>query len=264
MHSSLQKYIVLSMVAMALLGCNRVPDNIIQPDEMAELMADIHTAESVVEMNYGSYSTDSDRRALKQAVLEKYGYTQADLDTSFMWYGAHLDKYMDIYEDVEEILQHRLDKNQALEAAQASLSVSGDSVDVWVQPRRYVYSSRLANKYMTFKLEGDSNCVKGDSYTWRAKFFNNQNAVRWGIVANYSDGSIEVLNDQFSGNGWQQITFHTDSMRRAIEVSGYLELNSPKNSTAMYIDSVQLVRNRLNRQLYNQRYRQKQYDLSKK
>jgi hypothetical protein len=262
--NSSKKHMTLLLSALAIISCNRVPDNIIQPDEMAELMADIHTAESVVEMNYSTYPNDSAREELKRAILEKHGITQADLDTSFMWYGAHLDKYMNIYDDVVEILQRRLDKNQALEAAQASLSVSGDSVDVWAQPRRYIYTDRLASRYMTFKLDADTNWVSGDSYTWRAKFFNNQNTARWGVVANYADGSIEVLNEQFSGDGWQQLRFQTDSTRKALGVRGYIELTAPRNATSMYVDSVQLVRNRLNSQNYNQRYRQRLYDFSKK
>lgn len=252
------------MVAIAMLSCNRVPDNIIQPDEMADLLADIHTAESVVEMNYGSYATEDSRRALKHAILDKHGITQADLDTSFMWYGGHLDKYMAVYDNTTEILQSRLDKNQALEAEQASLSVSGDSVDVWSQPRRYVCSVRSATKYLTFKLSADKNWSKGDSYTWRAKFFNNKSTVRWGIVAEYDDGTTEVLNDQFSSTGWQQVTFYTDSTRTAKAVRGYLEIDPRSNTTAMYLDSVQLVRNRLNSRRYSQRYRQKSFDFSNK
>jgi hypothetical protein len=264
LNNSIKTHITLALSAVALMACNKVPDNVIQPDEMAELMADIHTAESVVEMNYGSYATDSAREELKQAILQKHGVTQADLDTSFMWYGSHLDKYMDIYDEVNEILQRRLDHNQALETAQASLSVSGDSVDVWAMPRRYIYTDRLPAKYMTFKLEADTNWVSGDSYTWRVKLFNSVNTAKWGIVASYADGSVEVLNEQFSGSGWQQLKFQTDSTRKAVGVRGYLELTAPSNATATYVDSVQLVRNRLNSQTYNQRYRQRLYDLSKK
>jgi hypothetical protein len=241
-----------------------VPDNVIQPDEMAELLADIHTGESVVEMNYGRYGTEESRRELKQAILEKHGVTQADLDTSFMWYGAHLDKYMAVYDNTAEILQSRLDKNQALEAEQASLSVSGDSVDVWSQPRRYVFTPRSATRYMTFKLSSDKNWNKGDSYTWRAKFFNNDRETRWGVVVEYEDGTTEVLNDQFSSTGWQQITFYTDSTRKATNVRGYLKIQSQNNATATYIDSVQLVRNLINRERYSQRYRQRSFDFSRK
>lgn len=83
--NSSKKHITLLLSALAIISCNRVPDNIIQPDEMAELMADIHTAESVVEMNYSTYPNDSAREELKRAILEKHGITQADLDTSFIF-----------------------------------------------------------------------------------------------------------------------------------------------------------------------------------
>ncbi len=53
----------------------------IPDDEMAELMADIHTAESVVDTERRVFATDSMRRLLKQSVLARYGYTMADFDS---------------------------------------------------------------------------------------------------------------------------------------------------------------------------------------
>lgn len=255
--------LVVCVTGVALLvACTRVPDNVIAPDRMADLLADLHTAESVVELNFGEYAADSTRKALKQAVLKRHEVTQQQLDTSFVWYGAHLDKYMDVYDDVAEILQQRLDRNDALQSEQASLSISGDSVDVWTSPRQMLISPRRPSEFITFQIKADANSQPGDSYAWRAKLFNYQPRSRWGITAHYTDGSFEVLDNPVSGEGWHTMTFHTDSTRTLSQLQGYMRLTLPTNQSAVYVDSIELVRRRLDPQMYVQRYRQRRYDLN--
>lgn len=253
------KYTVLALITIVFVGCNGVPSYVIQPDDMAELVADLHTGDAVVELNYQYYATDSSRRALKQAILHKHGITQEQLDTSYMWYGAHLKEYQQVYYDAEAILQERLDHSNAIAIENARMSVSGDSVDVWQQSKTLRYGNNSARSFVTFNLKGDKNTKPGDSYTWRAKFFNLTGVAYWNIIADYADGTTETLNGQFSGDGWQSLTFFADSTRNIKNVYGSLEL-SPSFEGDLYIDSIQLVRNRLNPQMYVQRYRQRLYD----
>lgn len=249
-------------MAVALLtlavGCNRVPDHVISPDTMAPLMADLSVAESVVEMNYSKYSSDSSRKALKQAVLARYDVNEDKLDTSLVWYGSHLDIFMDICDDANDILQDRIDHNDAVASATASASVSGDSVDVWAQARQYRIDERSAGKVLTFRLKSDNNTQSGDIYTWRAKIFNmGQARGRWGIVAEYTDGVTELLDHDLGGEDWHQLTFYTDSTRTITRIYGYMRF--PEKSTAQYIDSIELIRKRLNSREYVQRYKQRSY-----
>lgn len=60
---------LLSIIAVALLAvaCSKTPKGIIPPEEMAQLMADIHTAEAVIELNRGEYRSDSLKQAFKQS-----------------------------------------------------------------------------------------------------------------------------------------------------------------------------------------------------
>lgn len=247
-----------SIVLFVISACSRVPGDVIKPDDMSALLADIHTADAVVESNYNIYSSDSARQALKQAVFDKHGVTADDVDTSMMWYGAHLEQYMKVYEKTEEILKDRLDKSTAVASVGSSMSVSGDSVDIWQNSHRYDLNTKSASQFLTFNIKADQNNKPGDMYTWRAKFHNNHKQVFWGIAADYADGSTEVLDAQFGSDGWQTLTFYSDSTRVLKELYGYMRMDGPERQS-VYIDSLQLVRNRLNPQRYMQRYRQRHY-----
>lgn len=238
-----------------------MPDNVIEPDKMSELLADMQTGEAVVESNSSKYVTLSSRQALKQSILKRHGVNSQMLDTSLMWYGRHIDLYDEVYEETEKILQRRLDNSTAVISAQSALSVSGDSVDVWSRSRRMSIGATSPSKIVTFNITSDSNNKLGDTYTWRGKFFNSTEPVRWGIVANYADGTKETLMSRATGDGWQQIAFMTDSTKTLTDISGYMILNPPARRGDIFIDSIQLVRNRLNARTYMQRYRQRTYRL---
>lgn len=250
-------------VALSMFSCRRTPKGVLDVDDMAELMADIHIGESVVDNEYQKYDNDSSRKALKQAILMRHGVTQAQLDTSFAWYGHNLDKYIEVYERTTEILQKRLDKAGAVGGSVDGAAVAGDSVDVWTGARRFEIGPHTPSDIIAFSLKRDANWQNGDSYTWRVKLHNMPATAVWSINAEYSDGSTEVLSTMFAGEGWHELTFFADSTRQATRVYGDLVLN-PGPGRRVYADSVELIRNRLSPSLYMQRYRQRLYDLRKK
>lgn len=87
--------ILLSLLIFA--GCDSTPDYVIPPKKMAELMADIHTGEAVVESNNRSFPNDSVKKTFMQSIYLKHGVTSQEVDTSLYWYGHNLNKYMDVY-----------------------------------------------------------------------------------------------------------------------------------------------------------------------
>lgn len=243
---------------LVLTACKGVPDHVIAPDDMAALMADIHTAEAAIDMNFRDYASDSSRKVVKQAVLERHNVTQEQMDTSLVWYGAHLTKYMDVYDRAEEILQERIDKNSAVAARLASLSVSGDSVDVWNDSRRYMFTPRSSAHALTFNFQADQNWQPGDTYVWRAKYLSDPGQSQWGIATEYTDGTVEVNATFFRNTGWQELAFVTDSTRTAKKIYGYI-FTDVDRTRPVIIDSVQMIRKRLNPAEYQRRYRQRHY-----
>ncbi len=139
-----------------------------------------------------------------------------------------------------------------------SLSVVGDSVDLWGGARFLAVSALSATKYVTFNIEADENSEQGDRYTWRGKFVNNISKTRWGIAATYSDGTVEVLDAEADKDGWNEIEFVSDSTLHPEKIYGYMEVQSRPGMTT-WIDSIQLVRNRKNPASYRHRYSLRTY-----
>lgn len=236
----------ISLVALAaiIVACNRVPDEVIQPEEMAQLMADIRVADAVISVNSSDYHTPLSRQALKKAVFERHNVTQAQFDSSLVWYGHNVGKYQEVTDRSIEILDDRL-KQAGSAATQAALSVAGDSVDVWDRPRAYLFDDKSPSKFLTFELEPDRNWADGDVYTWHIRFSVAPASAQWVITAEYDDGAIEIsqAHIQVANNGRQQITLFTDSTRRATHISGWLEIETD-NPRPTVVDSIGLLRRR--------------------
>lgn len=252
----------ISILCIILLtGCNRVPDYVIPPDDMAEVMADMHIAETVVENNYRNFNTDSAKMLVKQSILAKHGYTLEQLDTSFIWYGANLGTYSEVYDETIAILEDRIAENGA-EALRLLNDMKGDSLDIWTLPRFLVVTQESPSDFIKFSYNDTTAFGRGDMFTLRAKFTNVSGSPKWTLASDYTDGSFEVLSLQLSGEGWHELTFYPDSLKTPVNVYGSINFNVGRG--AMVIDSIQFLVKPLNRLSYPQRYRQRRFDFASK
>lgn len=255
----LLRYISSVLVVTLIIACNKVPDGIIQPQEMAELMADIHMGEAVIDANYSTYTADSSRMLLKQSILANKGYSLEDLDTSLVWYGGHLDLMKDIYENTSKILEERAHEtlsNKVPSGAGLDIEAPVDSANIWQGLPTYFFSPTSSMDYLAFKINSDPSWQRGDSFTLRGVFNNAVKPVRWNISAEYTDGSIESLDSRFSGNGKHQLVFYTDSTKTASKVYGSIEFDL-SDSKMIYVDSLTFIKKPLDGVTYPQRYKQK-------
>ena len=133
--------IIVSTLLLLLVACGKTPGYVISPDKMAEIMADLHTGEAVVDANGAAYRNDSVKRALMQSICEIHGVTTADLDTSLYWYGNNLPEYVKVYDKTIEILNARIaevEKSGAKTAGRIQRDTpDGDSVNrTWNMARK--------------------------------------------------------------------------------------------------------------------------------
>lgn len=245
----------LGAIALGLLvcACSKVPGGVIPPDRMAELLADFHIGEAVVDMNRGEFYNDSLRQLYKQSVYARHGVTSEEVDSSFAWYGRHMSEYMEVYDKTIEILDHRLIETGNRIAAEAALSIAGDSVDVWPNARFITFNELMPSRMATFSFSNDENWERGDSYTWRAKFFNNTENLCFTIVAEYTDGTVEIATKNFSADGWNEIVFNTDSTLTANRIFGFIDGVS-RPGTSLRTDSMEMIRKRVNHDVAPNRY----------
>lgn len=244
----------MAIAMMLLLGaasCNRVPSNVIKPDKMARLMADMRMADAVVSVSPDDYVSADSKLILKEAVLRHNGVSEEQFDTSLVWYGHHMDRYQTVTEKTIEILQQRMNEANVLAAGDAAMSVAGDSVDLWNGPLTYTIRHNSPSEYITFAMDSDANWEKGDIYTLRAHAMTPAARSSWAMTMTYADGTVESTGGTFSSvaSTRQDISLHTDSARVPTRISGWIRI-TPDNRRPSIIDSISLTRKRIDPEKY--------------
>ncbi len=237
---TLRNLAVCSIIStVGLTACKKAPEGVIQQEEMAQLMADIHLGEAMIDFNYSSYPNDSTRKLLKQSIFTAHNVTAEEVDTSFVWYGNHIEEYIKVYDRTIEILEERQHDNRLTSSEQ--ISIAGDSVQVWSGPQRLVVSSRMPSRIITFNLLPDSTWQNGDIYTLYYKPVNGLSQVRSRLLVDYAEGTTHYVDETSSRQGPNKLKIQVDSTLTPLKVYGYITL-SPERNTAFEIDSLSLTR----------------------
>lgn len=158
--------------AAFMVGCGKqVPENIIQPDRMENILYDYHLSISMG--NNLSYSDNYQKEAYKNYVFEKHHITEAEFDSSMVWYTRHTEELASLYKKLGERFRSEKKHMQellALRENKPAVSLPGDTVDVWYDRKLYWLTDvPLANK-VTFEIPADSNFKAKDAFLWSADY----------------------------------------------------------------------------------------------
>lgn len=237
---------VAASLMLGMTACRQVPAEVIPPDRMAELMADVHIGEAVVEDNSRVYSSDSMKMLMKQSVYRRHGVTDEQVDTSMVWYGHHIDKYMEVYDKTISILEDRIaeaEKSGARTKLAVTTSADGDSVNIWQGLRTQRFTTDMASDIIRFHHTTDRNWERGDRFTLNAKMADTRSPMTMDIAVEYNDGTTEYSSASFSGDGMHSLEIVLDSVKSGINIYGSLRY-SPAPGEVAFLDSISLVRTR--------------------
>ena len=245
----------MPMALLLLVACKpKVPSQVIQPGEMEDLLYDYYLGQGMAfptsEEN-GEYYEEYNRRL----VLKKYGYTQADFDSSMVWYYNHLE---DLYK-INERVQHRLSEDalaqgtsvRELQQFTKTYSLNSDTTDVWEGKRFLLLYPQAPFHIYSFKQKADTTYHAGDSFlmTYGTNFLvqsGSRNAVVF-LSMTYANDSVVTKNYAVPPSGMGTIRFYdVDSPLK--ELRGYIIMNrrgsqNMDNEVCMlFLDRIQLLR----------------------
>lgn len=96
-HIKLHILILLAFTAV-LVSCR--PRGILHSWEMRALLYDLHRTDALLQISGVQYQSEDIRNLYYAEILEKHGVTQAQFDSSLVWYTAHPQLFDKIYPKV--------------------------------------------------------------------------------------------------------------------------------------------------------------------
>lgn len=239
-------FIVVTLLIL-FAACGKTPGYVISVNKMAEIMADLHTGEAVVDANSSAFRTDSAKKALMQSICREHGVTTADLDTSLYWYGNNLPEYIKVYDKTIEILNERIaevEKSGAKSTERIQRDTpEGDSVNIWRGPTMRRNSVGNPSDFISFTFNSERNWERGDRYTLYARPINPRSPMFMTLAVTYNDGTAEYVTLNQGSEGRKRLTLVLDSAKTATNLYGTIHY-APGKGEVSYIDSIALVRTR--------------------
>lgn len=220
-----------------LLGCclfancgKHIPGDIIQPDQMEDILYDYHIASSMSNnLNSGEYYK---KKAYQNYVFQKHDITEAEFDSSMVWYTRHTSELATIYSNLNDRFKkekQHIDMFLSAREEDGYASIPGDTVDIWPYRRFYWLSSNPLNNQFVFEIEPDSNYHIQDAFLWKANYsFMTEGKVNMVLNVLYSNDSVIGKSKLIERSGMDSISLYTDSVYQIKKINGFIYV--PKDS----------------------------------
>ena len=121
MNRATQNILILCLLSFVLCLSSCRPKGILHSGEMRDVLVDLHKTDALIQLTGLQYGHDEAVNIYYAQVMEKHGITQAQFDSSIVWYTAHPLLFDKIYPKVEAKLKAEQEAFQKEYAEELSL-----------------------------------------------------------------------------------------------------------------------------------------------
>lgn len=244
---------VAFLIALVLTGCEvKRPNTVMSDAQMEDVLYDYHIAKAMGEGV--PYNENYKKQLYIESVFKKYGISQADFDSSMVWFARNPDVITEIYKRVNEKLKTERNKINHLISLQNNApkeSLPGDSIDIWSWKSIYSLTGTPLNNKISFVFPADSNFKDRDTLCWQARFrfynkgniHNRHNLVMSMQIRYKNDTTVSILQKVYK-SGIEKLTLNSDTLGKIKEVKGfiYYSTREPDNTLKLVVDHITLMR----------------------
>jgi len=99
---------LLFIIISSITACSK--NKVLSRDKIVAVLHDIQLAEAIYQVKYKEFQSSERKEELVAGVLEKHGITQAQLDSSLVWYSDHMEIYLKVNDSVASTLKRESSK----------------------------------------------------------------------------------------------------------------------------------------------------------
>ena len=239
---------------MAMAACKPgTPEQYIQPDDMEDILVEYHLAKAMAMEGVLPQHNSSYNQALFMAsVLAKHGVTQAEFDSSLVYYYTRSDRFDPIYKRVAERLEEMALSLGATEGdigKYANYNATGDTANIWPDRVTALMLPSPPYNIWQFSIEADTTFRRGDQLMMQfMSDYMYQTGTKAGLVymaVEYED-TVVSRNLHFSVSGISQLRLSGLDDRVPKAVKGFFYLGQGNDATTaarmLFLSNVQLIR----------------------
>lgn len=251
MHSRSLILLIVTLLVTLLVACqNDKSRDVIGEREMEAILYDYHIAQAIATQQ--SDSIEYHRYAYIQKVFEKHGITEAQFDTSMVWYSSNSGELFKIYQRLYDRLDAEAAQAGAVRTddAFASLTADGDTANIWMGQNLLSLQQASPKNNITFAYVADSTFRRGDEYILRGNVrFMQRDGMRDALLAlclHYDGDSVKSAVQSLRGDGEFNIRLTASHNIELKSISGFIYYPTTENRNngvrRMFVINPMLIR----------------------
>ena len=230
-----------------IASCSRVPKHILSERKMRVVMYDMLVAEAMVEIKNDSFPTGKERQLVFDAVFDKHRITQADYDSSLIWYGKHIDIYMAVYKLVLKDVNESYAALGEIKPNPLSGDISSqDSIDIWIYKRLKIMKPELVFNTLTFDIKPQNPYSSGSSYLFALSAWGIPHNLKHKPVLHLSAiqaDTIVSIRQEIAGDGYHEALLRTIVDKKVLRIYGNIFMNNADASyQRIYLNDIRLMK----------------------
>lgn len=247
----MKKLLYIFTLITLLASCESKPEGVMSRGKMEDVLYDYHLMQSLLEQ-IPHDKREKESQVYIQAIFDKYDITEAEFDSSLVYYNRHTEDLDKIYKNLQERyteanqdIQEESGKNEMF-----ALTEGGDTTNIWAGAPLVVLKPTEHLNYKSFVIKADSSFRRKDKYilTFNSIIIKEDQTNRncrivTGLSLTYKNGKTIGTTNQATVNS--NIRLNLDAIDnediKEINVFYYYAANNDTRNLA-FVDNIYLIR----------------------
>lgn len=205
-----------------------LPSGVLSEDDMEDVLYDMHVAQAIYETSLRENNPkEQDIIAMRASVLKKHDLTQAEWDSSMVYYSRNAHKLHGIYASLMERLERNIialgGKVDGIQGEDA------DTANVWNTDRSFILTRQAPYNRFAFHVNADSTFLPGDritlQYDAQLIFQDGMRDITAVLTVFYEGDSIMTRSTHTTSNSHGIVSIGTDGKPLKVkQIKGYFLL----------------------------------------
>jgi len=238
--------LLIFVVIATMISCSNTPKGLLSEKKMAAVIIDMQNAEEMINNEPTVFSAKEDREQLYASIFRKHGVTEADYDSSLVWYGQHLTEYMRVQKMALTEIQARIEAMGNV--TPVAVDSNSDSIDIWIYRRYYELSPKLLSNLVIFDIKPLAAYSSGSSFVFGMNVWGVQPQMTENVevhICAVSDDSTYMASRTIKEDGYYETSLKTSPAKRTQHIYGYIRIDGKEKAyNTIYIDSFSLMKYR--------------------
>ncbi len=243
---------IIVLFIFILSSCDDTPKGILSRGKMEDVLYDYHIMQGIIDQ-LPSEEREEKAQDYINAVYEKHGITEAQFDSSIVYYNRHSKELHKIYANLKERYTVMNDEIQLVNGnndMMAIFATGGDTTNLWNSAKLLTLRNKPLLKNESFTILADTSFRRQDQFilTLSPVFIKERRedydiTLHVGLSVQYTNGKYIGTTRSINSDGIQQLTVQTSSEDDIKSITGFFYYRGKKTSRNLcLIDNISLVR----------------------